>query len=414
MRCGAALLLAAIVLGCEEDRWQADRALRAPDEDVAAALGDTSHQQGSGLSPQDVPEIRYPRALRPCCAFGYDLKVKVGSVAVPGVEIGNILGPTDVGPHRYDNGFLSIETSDPRGFVDDENNGLVYTCRGGFVDTAHVRDNADNTLALSDAVARRMDSGGTLEVPPQGATMRVRLRAIPAETIERHGRMRLAVALAQWLAYQLSIWHEIATWYGFASLAEWPEKISAFSPEDLYSNQLGARIAGAIVLAGGARSDTEYNLNMDAWIAQALKRLRVVSLGDAQAAAMALDGAWWDSARRIPDWMLVQRRRMDTGPVLSPWTLAVGSAGAKGTVKPLAACQDAGPPLDLHVADGWNGTPFRDLATLEFEVGNALAAEGFPFPRAGSRLVTQDDFPAVIAVIRRANAESFGEAGDRP
>ena len=100
--------------------------------------------------------------------------------------------------------------------------------------------------------------------------MQVRLRAIPAETIELHGRMRLAVALAQWLAYQLSIWHEIATWYGFASMAEWPEKISAFSPEDLYSNQLGARIAGAIVLAGGARSDTEYNLNMDAWIKQAL------------------------------------------------------------------------------------------------------------------------------------------------
>jgi hypothetical protein len=410
----AALSLAGVLLGCEEDRWRADSVLRAPDEDVAAALGDTSHQQGSGLSPQDVPVIRYPRSLRPCCAFGKDLEVKVGAVPVPGIEIGNILGPGDVGPHRYDNGFLSLEVSDPRGFVDDEHNGLVVTCRGGFVDTAHVRDNADNTLALSDAVARSMDGGASIEVPPQGASMRVRLRAIPAETIERHGRMKIAVALGQWLAYQLSIWHEIATWYGFASLAEWPEKISAFSPEDLYSNQLGVRIAGAIALSGGARSDTEYNLNMDAWIAQVLKRLRVVSLADARAAADALDGGWWDSGRRIPDWMLVQRRRMDTGPLLLPWTLEAASPGKKGPVAALPACKDAGPPLVLHVAEGWNGLSFRELATVEFEVGDGLAAQGFPFPRAGSRVVTQEDFPAVIAAIRIANAEIFGEAGDRP
>jgi hypothetical protein len=333
---------------------------------------------------------------------------------VPGVEIGNILGPGDVGPHRYDNGFLSLEVSDPRGFVDDENNGLVYTCRGGFVDTAHVRDNADNTLALADAVARLMDDGGEIEVPPQGAQMRVELRAIPAATIERHGRIRLAVVLAQWLAYQLSIWHEIATWYGFASMGEWPEKISSFSPEDLYSNELGARISGAIILDHGARSDIEYNLNMDAWIEQMLRRLEVVSLADAVAAAQAVDAAWWDSERRIPDWQLVQRRRMDTGPLLHPWILETASPGAKGSVQPIAACRGAGPPLVLRVEEGWGGVPFRDVATVAFEVGDAMVAAGFPLPRAGSRRVTQDDFPAIIAEIRRQNASVFGAAADRP
>ena len=388
--------------------------MRAPDAEVAAALGDTSHQDDSDLVPEDIPGIKYPRALRPCCAFGHDLKVEVGRVSVPGVEIGNILGPGDVGPHRYDNGFLSLEASDPRGFVDDENNGLVYTCRGGFVDTAHVRDNADNTLALADAVGRLLDTGGTIEVPPQGAAMRIQLRALPTATIEHHGRIRLAVVLAQWLAYQLSIWHEIATWYGFASMAEWPEKISAFSPEDLYSNQLGARISGAIILDHGARSDTEYNLNLDAWIAQMLKRLEVVSLADAIAAAQAVDGAWWDSERRIPDWQLVQRRRMDTGPLLRPWVLEVASPGAKGPVRPIAACRNAGPPLVLRVVDGWGGLAFRDQATLEFEVGDAMVAAGFPFPRPGSRLVTQDDFPAIIAEVHRENASVLGDAAHRP
>jgi hypothetical protein len=41
--------------------------------------------------------------------------------------------------------------------------------------------------------------------------------------IERYGKNH-AVALAKWSAYQLSIWHEIATWYGYASLADWPRR----------------------------------------------------------------------------------------------------------------------------------------------------------------------------------------------
>ena len=145
--------------------------MRAPDEDVAAALGDTSHQNDSELSAEDIPVIAYPGSLRPCCAFGLDLRVKLDAVPLPGVEIGNVLGPDGVGPHRYNNGFLSLEVADPRGFVDEESNGLVYTCRGGFVDLAHVRDNADNTLGLTEATARLMDAGGVIDVPPQGAKM---------------------------------------------------------------------------------------------------------------------------------------------------------------------------------------------------------------------------------------------------
>ncbi len=409
----AALAVVCLLLGCQEEHWQAGESLRASDADVAAALGDTSHDDDSDLSTADIPVIRYPRSLRPCCAFGHDLKVDAGRIPLPGIEIGNILGPSDVGRHRYDNGFLSLDASDERGLVDDENNGLVYTCRGGFIDLAHVRDNADNTLALADAVARLMDAGGTIDVPDQGAAMQIRLRPVPPETIEKYGRIRLAVVMAKWLAFQLSIWHEIATWYGFASLAEWPEKISAFSPEDLYSNQLGVRISGAIVLSNGARSDGEYNANMDAWIERTLDRLQVVPLDQAVAAAQAVDGAWWDSQRRIPDWMLVKRRRMDHGPLLAPWTLEAASPGSKGSVQPIPACQGRGKPLVLRVDDGWSGVAFRDYATVEFDVGAALAAAGFPLPRSESPLVTQDDFPFVIEGIRRENESVFGDMADR-
>ena len=387
--------------------------MRAQDEDVAAALGDTAQRITDDLRPSDIPAIEYPRALRPCCAFGTDLRVELGRVAVPGVEIGNLIDPGDLGHHRYDNGYLSMQR-DPRGVVSDERNGLVYTCRAGFVDIAHVRDNADNTLALMSAIARTMEAGSTTEIPPQGAVMRVRVQPISPEAIGKYGRMQLASALAQWLAFQLSIWHEIATFYGYASLANWPEKISAFSPEDLYSNQIGVRIAAGIVLARGARSDLEYGVHFDAWLARTLERLGAVPLSSSRAAMREVDGAWWDSDKRIPDWTLVTRRNFGTGPFLRGWRLEDARPGMRGAITPLARCKDAAPPLVLYVADGFAGARFRDHATVEFEVGDELVTAGFPLPRADSRLVTQDDFPAIVEKIRQENAQQFGEGADAP
>jgi hypothetical protein len=407
-------LLALAVLACRDQGWNVGKRVRAPDADVAAALGDTGAANPSALAAADVPEIAYPKALRPCCAFGADLKVAVGRVLVPGVEIGNLVDPGQVGAHRYDNGFLSLQRSDPRGVVDRENNGLVYTCRGGFIDLAHVRDNADNTLALAAAIARNLETGGSIDIPPQGATMRIRLRPVSAEAVQKYGRIQLSVAEAQWLAFQLSIWHEIATFYGYASLAQWPEKISAFSPEDLYSNQIGVRLAGGVVLSKGARSETEYDLGMDAWIARTLERLGAVSLKNSRTAMQRVDGIWWDSEKRIPDWTLVMRRSFDTGPFLRGWRLEDASPGAKGPVKPLRACRRAGPPLVLQVVDGFAGARFRDYSTAEFEVDDALVQAGFPLPRPESRLVTQDDFPAIIEKIRQANAKEFGPGADAP
>jgi hypothetical protein len=394
--------------------WDVTSRVRAPDADVASALGDTTRRKLDEDVSAEVPVIPYPRALRPCCAFGADLTVEIGRVPVPGVAIGNLVGPGDVGNHRYDNGYLSFERGDPRGIVDVEHNGLVYTCRGGFIDLAHVRDNADNTLALTAAIARGLRGGVTLEVPPQGAGLRVRVRPLPRQAIAKYRTVPLASALAEWLAYQLSIWHEIATFYGFAAVESWPEKLSSFSPEDLYSNQLGARIAAGIVRAKGARSSLEYDLSMDAWLERTLERLDAVPLADSQAAMRALDGAWWDSRKRIPDWTLVTRRHFDVGPYLEPWVLEEASPGANGPVEPLAACRDAASPLVLYVHDGFAGALFRDYATLEIEVDEALVAAGFPLPRPPSRALTQQDFPAVIDAIRAASAAQFGPGAGSP
>jgi hypothetical protein len=406
-------IVATWLLACDHDRWHVGPRVRARDTDIAAALGDTASQASLGLEPADIPNIAFPRALRPCCAFGVDLKVELHQVLIPGVELANIVDPDDLGRHRYDNGYVSMRADDPRGIVDDERNGLVYTCRGGFIDLAHVRDNADNTVAMAAALARALETGTAVTVPPQGATIRIRLRPVPPDAIRRHDRMQLAVAGAEWAAYQLSVWHEIATFYGYAALPQWPEKISAFSPEDLYSNQLGVRIAGAIILAKQAASDLEYDVSMDAWIAGTLKRLAAVPPAASRAAMRAVDGLWWDSAKRIPDWTLVRRRQFET-VILRPWRIEDTTPGARDHVAPPAACRDEEAPLALQVADGFAGVPFRDHLTVEVDVDDALLQAGFPLPHRGARRVTQEDFPTIIDAIRAENARVFGAGADVP
>ena len=68
----------------------------------------------------------------------------------------------------------------------------------------------------------------------------------------------------------------------------------------------------------------------------------------------------------------------------------------------------------FRIPDGFSGVPYRDYMTVEFDVHDTLAEAGFPFPRADSRLVTQEDFPFIIDAARLATLEHFGVGADRP
>jgi hypothetical protein len=406
------VVLSMAPVGCYRVAWEASAKARAPEYAVAQALGDTGRGRAD-ISAASVPIIDPPTTLRPCCAFGADLKVAVGRMPIPGIEIGNVTGKDKLGPHRFNNGLVSLDPTDSRAWVDTEGNGIVYTCRGGFLDTAHVRDNADTTLACASAIGRLMDTGGSFELPSQGAKIQARIKAMDPAMLERCGRRQLTIPMAEWLDFQISIWHEIATWYGFASLADWPEKISAFSPEDLYSNLIGARIAGGIIEERGASSTDEYNHSMDAWIQQVGQRLKAVPMDQSRAAMQSVDGIWWDSNKRIPDWQLILRRNFNIGPDVSPWLVANANPPPP-LDRQFKGCESPPDPVIIHVADGFEGIRFHDYLTLEIEVDDKLAANGFPFPRADSRLITQEDFPFIIDAIRRESVAAFGAPSDAP
>ncbi len=371
---------------------------RSPHHQVDLIFADL----GGASLPEDAPrewDFEAPRNLRPCCAFGYDLRVRMGFLTVPGLRVGNLVEPDATGRHFYDPAPLSVETGGV--LLNGESNGLVYTCRGGFIDVAHVRDYADWTVYLAGRIDALLDRGGVLELPDEGGRRYVYVVAPGAPLIEKVGRRELASTLAQWLAFRLSVWHEIATWYGWSSIDAFPEEASAFSPEDIYSNLIGIEIAGAILRGGSLVTRRQYNHNMTQAIGVVLDRLAALPASGAREAADAVDGTWWDSSRTLPDNHLVLRRNFDLGPLVLPWT----APSARG-------CRGAAEPVALVVRGSIEGTPISDLVRLDVRVAPEVAAR-MSLARA-QPWASQDDFAEIAARARSEHETEQGPGADRP
>jgi hypothetical protein len=399
------LSLAVLPFGCKQ-KWDSTKH-RLTDEELDSAFF-------SGLDAEAIPDVPEPQRLRPCCVFGNDVGVQLGRMKVPGYEIQNVLDMSELGTHQYNKGAVSLQPQGGERIFSDEASGILYTCRGGFIDIAHVRDNADRTFYLVSQIARLAATGGTIPLTSEGAERRIVLKPLDARLVRAYGLREAAISLAEWLSFQASIWHEITTWYGWSSTAV-SERPSAFSPEDLYSNQVGIKITGVIVRRHAAPTEIAYNQAVTRFLNDALNKLGPLPKEASRRAFEYVDGIWWDSTKMVPDNQLVRHRNFNIGPTLYPWKLqdALPSATLFATAKDFnAACKGDWTPLALNVPDHLGDVPFRQMAAIEIRPDELLVKNGFPFPKSGSTLVTQDDFPAVIATIARvADAELGAGAG---
>ncbi len=140
------------------------------------------------------------------------------------------LDPTALGGHRYGGGTLG---GGPVGYV--------YTARAGLVDLGHLRDLADMTKFIYEA----MDSGCTkLELYEGTATV----HTMPSDK-------KSIIELAGAIAYVESWAHELTTW----------DDYSSFSPEDVPSNIIGIEIAKRALKTSGSY-DAAMDTILDAMI----------------------------------------------------------------------------------------------------------------------------------------------------
>ena len=338
-----------------------------------------------------IAPLPAPAGLRPCCAFGYNVRAKLLGIPVPWFRLANVVAPQDTGRHHYNNSWLTVVTT--LSGLNREHDGIVYTLRGGFIDLAHVRDTANNTLWLFSQIWPRLGQHHVIRLDDELGQRLIRLSVFtpPATAV---GRYKLAVSIAAQLAYQLAVWHEVAQWYGFESVPGYSEAVSAFSPEDLYSNLLGARLASSVINQGDAGTLTHFEQTMAQAIPQALTQLAAVSPGQTRFRFDMQDGKWWNSHCRLPDKFLVRHRNYLIGDRRYPSRPA-----------------ERLPMLWLTLPGHFSQRPLTHFARLEIWPGNNM--KQLPVPPRPAMVYTWADFALLAQRAGEADNRLLLHAGPR-
>ena len=175
-----------------------------------------------------------------CHGFSGPPRVRFGSY--PSSNIGTFFIGPDLGTHGY-----SFRLS--------EKDGIAYTCRGGTIDVIHVRISADWTAYLTAVTYRHLmdrDSSFSCKLAVDRSRSFITF-TYPENWVSLSRTQQMAIAkevalaVGPYLAFTMTTWHEMLTWYGFKCIGPFPEFPSAFSWEDSYSNLLGT-IVGAHAL----------------------------------------------------------------------------------------------------------------------------------------------------------------------
>jgi hypothetical protein len=400
VRCLGAAILALTSTSCARADWLAGPTVLADPCAVASTVGDAVPSCATEIG--DLPELGPPAHLRACCAFGMDLEVDFAGMRVPFFEVGNVIAPDGLGHHAYAHGL---------GAPDPEANGLVYTCRGGWIDVAHVRENADLFLFYFVHIAADLAGGTTTVVPGHGAETTVTVAPIPPRILRDDGALEVATILAAWTTWRVSIWHEVSTWYGYESVSGFSERPSTFSPEDLYSNALGIGLGVAIAEGRDFATDEVYSLVLGALLEGALDRLDAQPLPVSRAIMHALDERWWSSAVSLPDDHLVLRRALPTaGDRVVPWRAEDAFADGEVPASLATACADA-PTRSLRVPSHVGPMRADELVSIHW------APEGWAegrLPAPGAAGVDDGDLDALVADVARGLGETLGPHFARP
>lgn len=230
--------------------------------------------------------IRSPR-LRPSPYFG----------SITGMSYADIDG---LGNHNYERSS-------------GEKNPLVYTARAGYIDIGHLRESADRARYLFEICQKNILKEKTrftfkvIEPAIYEVTLDYPEDWNQLSTEQRQAIAReVSIDLGQHLAQMTTIWHEIVTWYGYASTGLLSEQPSSFSWEDTYSDLLGTKLAAMVL----RENNGPYNEAMTDIIARELAELDPQPAETARRATQTIDGNWF--AGRYP-FLTMKKRNFDVG-----------------------------------------------------------------------------------------------------
>jgi hypothetical protein len=246
-------------------------------------------------------------------------KIRIGSLASPFIGT-KYIDCEKLGKHSYKNGIL-------------ENNGIVFTCRAGHIDIAHVRNNADWTAHFAAMVYDHLRKNHTsFDFNAQGDSIYHVELEYPEywdryPLLAKYRTMKeVSIRLGQYFTYIAGIWHEVLTWFGYKSSGFYPEFHSAFSWEDTFSNVLGTQI-GVQAIRDNFHS---YDEAVTIMLQNQLQKLEPQPPDVAKEVTEQLRGQWFSN--RI-FYIEMRKRNFDIGLVdgyVTPITLPF-ACGSKDT-----------------------------------------------------------------------------------
>lgn len=321
---------------------------------------------------------------------GIPPRIRPGSYATATREV-PFLDAADLGRHGYR-------------FNWSERNGIIYTCRAGHIDIAHVRKAADCTGYLAAVVLAHMQQGRTqfqsklIEPSVYHITLTYPSHWSSLDCVEQERIAReVSRDLGQHLAFTALTWHEIITWFGYRPRPYKSEFPSAFSWEDTYSNALGTQIGAAALDDPNLAFSDAATAILDRRIEELEGRPACV----AQGAAELVRGQWY-----VPRWpeTRIFKRNFDTGMddgYITPCLVPSVTDCAGVQPQPLKA-----PTLDTLARHGFSMRLEMEPRVWEQKrILRVLKAKGCPTTK---RLDPAIHFPLIIAYCE-ANAPVKGK-----
>jgi hypothetical protein len=330
------------------------------------------------------------------CAGMPSPRMRLGSIPYPGpFNLFKLGDPSDLGEHHYESAGASDSESDQ---------GVIYTCKAGFLDISHVRD----TIDLAYYAQRRLEldilAGRTqVELPTSvPSTLHLTLDypdfwaslSGPAKARTAH---ELSILMSQRLAYLMGIWHEAVTWMGYRSSGLFTEDRSAFTYEDTMSHMVGVMVAATVLRQRGDDYDEAVTLALR----QVIDGLGAVSPDTASKAIGLVEGRWWKDGNSL-------KRYLDVGlddETIEPW-LVPGLAGCNVKRVPSYAL-----PSMANVS-GRDFSGFYSVAIAPRTIVASWLDHAFGYPP--ERLDVKVDLPRIMSRIRAEMAVTMGPDLDDP
>ncbi|CAH0529506.1 DUF4056 domain-containing protein [Vibrio hippocampi] len=367
----AVLSLVSLLSACSSGHW--NTYVEPSQQQLVSTLDAQPQQAWSGqIHADSYPDITAPSNVRPCCAFGDKQKVTFVGVPIPFFRVNNVIDLEQIGPHTFAAGVYSFTSSSTSvlNTYGGENNGIFYTQRGGFIDLAHVRDTADDTIGLFFEVLAHLGQAHTIELVPELGRRYIEMKPFDTSELSDHDQWTIAAHLSARLAYFKAESHEIAQWHGYTSFAPFSERVSAYSLEDLYSNMLGATLTLKLIENQTMLSEQEYNKQLSIWLNATLTKLQIVDKPTSREALNVVDGVWWDSTVSLPNKYMLLKRHYQLGDHQTPYLLPNERLNATLSTNIDANAE----PMPLRLLDSIANIRLDDIASLNMQISEAFYA----------------------------------------